>query len=191
LIQDKSQIVLSCFDYTGNMVKPWADAGYECWIVDLQHEKGEHKDGNIVRVGCDMLEFMPPRRDYKITFFAPPCTDLAVSGARWFAGKGLKALSSAIMLFFASTRIAEWCEAPYLIENPVSTISSYWRKPDFTFQPWEYGANYSKKTCLWIGNGLKIPPPPRFAPKTRGMFGNNFQNGAVGRSRHEEIGNAA
>ena len=51
---------------------------------------------------------------------------------------------------------------PYFIENPVSTISSYWRKPDHTFDPWQYNAldpasSYTKKTCLWVGVGSRCP----------------------------------
>lgn len=64
---------------------------------------------------------------------------------------------------------AEFCEAsgaPYMIENPVSTISTYWRKPDHTYSPWEYSGysstpmddNYTKKTCLWVGGGFVMPP---------------------------------
>jgi hypothetical protein len=51
-----------------------------------------------------------------------------------------------------------------MIENPVSTLSTYWRKPDHTFHPWQYtafemGDNYTKKTCLWTGNGFVMPAP--------------------------------
>jgi hypothetical protein len=53
-----------------------------------------------------------------------------------------------------------------MIENPVSTVSSYWRKPDFTFDPCDYGGYlippgdaYTKKTCLWTGNGFVMPKP--------------------------------
>lgn len=54
--------------------------------------------------------------------------------------------------------------APYMIENPVSTISTYWRKPDYTFHPYQYTGycaadNYTKKTCLWTGNGFVMPVP--------------------------------
>src|SRR5690606_21670615 len=81
---------------------------------------------------------------------------------RWFAGKGLGKLASSIRLFERAAFWCEWFGAPYLIENPVSTISSYWRKPDHTFHPHEFTAfepadNYTKKTCLWTGNGFVMP----------------------------------
>lgn len=61
--------------------------------------------------------------------------------------------------------------APYLIENPVSTVATYWRKPDHQFDPCDYGGYldpagdyYTKKTCLWTGNGFVMPPPKRVEP---------------------------
>lgn len=141
------------------MVKPWAEAGYTCYCVDIQHPPGEEKDGNIIKVGVNIKDWLPPREEIKIGFFFPPCTHVAVSGARWFKDKGLGALIESLTLFDASVRLAEWSGAPYMIENPVSTVSSYWRKPDYAFQPWEYGDLWTKKTCLWTGNGFKMPEP--------------------------------
>ena len=164
-IFDKEKTVISCFDLTGNMVRPWAEAGYLCYCVDIQHPQGEKRQGNIIRVGADMRDWLPPFRPITFAAFFPPCTDVAVSGARWFRDKGLFALFQSIRLFYSSIRIAEWTRAPYLIENPVSTISTYWRKPDFTFDPCDYagypgGENdlYTKKTCLWTGGGFIMPP---------------------------------
>ena len=105
-------------------------------------------------------------------FAFPPCTHVAVSGARWFKDKGLGALIEALQLFEASVRLAEWTKAPYLIENPVSAVSTYWRKPDHTFNPCDYGGYlnppsdaYTKKTCLWTGNGFVMPKPKRIRPR--------------------------
>jgi hypothetical protein len=96
---------------------------------------------------------------------------MAVSGARWFAGKGLGKLADSIRLFERAAFWCEWFGAPYLIENPVSTISSYWRKPDYTFHPWQFtafelGDNYTKKTCLWTGGGFVMPISPALSPTT-------------------------
>ena len=167
----KDMIVISCFDLTGIMVKPWADAGITCFCVDMQHPKGETRRDNIIFVGADMREWLPPFRPVAFAAFFPPCTDVAVSGARWFRDKGLRALYQSIRLFYASIRIAEWTGAPYMIENPVSIVSTHWRKPDHTFHPCDYagypGGNadlYTKKTCLWVGGGFKMPPPKRQSP---------------------------
>jgi len=95
-----------------------------------------------------------------VLFAFPPCTTVAVSGARWFKGKGLGGLIEALQLFDVSLRLAEWTRAPYMIENPVSTVSTYWRKPDYTFDPFEFAGYagpadaYTKRTCLWTGTTL-------------------------------------
>jgi hypothetical protein len=156
--------VLSLFDFSGVFVRPWADAGYSCICVDIQHPEGETRAGNIVRIGIDICDYLPPPAAYAFVAAFPPCTHLAVSGARWFRGKGLGRLAESIRLFYKAAQIAQWSGAPYLLENPVSTISSYWRKPDHTFDPCDYGDLYTKKTCLWTGNGFIMPPKNRIEP---------------------------
>jgi hypothetical protein len=164
--------VLSLCDYTGNMVEPWVEAGYECWIVDTKHAEGIHesRDG-IVRVGWDVRTFLPPLRPYAAVFAFPPCTHLAVSGARWFKEKGIGKLVESLDIVEHCRRICEWSGAPWMLENPVSTISSYWRKPDHIFNPCEYGGYlqppgdpYTKRTCLWVGGGFVIPEPRPVLP---------------------------
>ena len=164
-------IVISLFDFTGNMVAPWAAAGFVCYCVDLQHPPGETRQGNIIFVGADIRDWLPPYAPIEILFAFPPCTHLAASGARWFKDKGLGALVQALQLFEAAVRLAEWTKAPYLIENPVSTVSTYWRKPDYVFDPCDFGGyltppgdRYTKKTCLWTGNGLIFPKTKRVKP---------------------------
>lgn len=120
-------------------------------------------------------------RDLNVIFaaFFPPCTDLAVSGARWFAQKELDSPGTrarAMSLISWSDRMGRAFGCPYFIENPVSVISSEWRKPDWTFHPHEYGGydggegdGYTKKTCLWSGGGFALPPkrPIELDPATR------------------------
>lgn len=145
------------------MVKPWAEAGYLCYCIDMQHEKREERIGNIVYVRANMLDWLPPRNiDIAASFFFPPCTDIAVSGAKHFRDKGLGALIRALELFKRSVDLAEMIGAPYMLENPVSTVSSYWRRPDFIFHPHHFTGlcaedNYTKTTCLWTGNGFVMP----------------------------------
>lgn len=150
-------VVISLFDYSTVMVKPWADAGYKCYCIDIQHPSGETVEGNIHKIGINIHDFVLPNESVKIMFGFPPCTHLASSGARWFKGKGLRKLADAILLFAKASELCEESNAPYFLENPVSTISTYWRKPDYTFEPWHYGDNYTKKTCLWTGNNFIMP----------------------------------
>lgn len=105
----------------------------------------------------------------------PPCTHLAVSGARWFKEKGLEALAEALPLVVRCRKIAEWSGAPWLLENPVGTLSTYWREPDHKFNPNEYAGYlsepgvdaYTKKTCLWTGGGFRMPDM-RSVPAVKG-----------------------
>jgi len=164
-------IVLSLCDLTGNMVKPWLEAGYECWIVDTQHSPGENRDGNLVRVGADIRYWLPPRVEYAIAFAFPPCTNLAGSGARWFAAKGPRVIGESMMLVGACMEVLCWTGAPWMIENPVGLLSTRWRTPEHIFDPCDYGGYldgpgdaYTKKTCLWTGNGFRMPPLRPVAP---------------------------
>ena len=161
--------VLSLCDITGHFVAPWVEAGYDAILVDPQHGI-THRDGPVLKVAATVLEAMPVIADHlsDVVFVAgfPPCTDMAVSGARWFADK-----EKADPAFFAkAVAVAEQCRtvgaasgAPYLVENPVSTLSKVFGKPDHIFDPWQFTAyepadNYTKRTCLWTGNGFLMPP---------------------------------
>ena len=83
----------------------------------------------------------------------PPCTDLAVSGARWFAEKQADGRQELAIKFFMRFVNAN-CEK-IAIENPVGIMSSHYRKPDQIIQPWMFGHGETKKTCLWLKN---LPP---------------------------------
>lgn len=156
--------VLSLCDRTGNMLRPWADAGFECIAVDIQHDGDVVRDG-IRFVGGDVRYWLPPLRSYAAVFAFPPCTNLAVSGARWFKDKGLRGLIDGLELVERCRAICEWSGAPWMLENPVSTLSTYWRKPDYIWDPCEFGGYlnppgdlYTKRTCIWTGNGFTLPP---------------------------------
>jgi len=151
-------IVLSLCDLTGNMVKPWADAGHQCVCVDLQHSIRKSKQvGNIKYVWGDIRSWFPDERP-AIIFAFPPCTDLSVSGARDFQTKRGYRLSDALELFDACQMVAEYSGCPYIIENPVGRLSSHRRKPNYTFDPCDYGDPWTKLTCLWAGGGFVMPP---------------------------------
>lgn len=155
--------VISLCDRTGHMVRPWLDAGYKAITVDLQNEVNPHPRRN--HFVADVLKVGPKMISDPVAVFAfPPCTDLAVSGARWFRDKGLDGLINALNIVNACKKICEASGAPWMLENPVSTIATYWREPDYTFHPadftgFELGDNYTKKTCLWVGGGFRMPKP--------------------------------
>ena len=166
--------VISLCDYTGQFVQPWVDAGYHAVLVDPQH--GFHStEGLVTKLAWTIEEAMPYLAEVlahgDIAFVAgwPPCTDMAVSGARWFEAK-----RKADPMFQAkAVAVAEQCRtigrlsgAPWLVENPVSVLSRVFGKPDHTFNPSDYtaldpGDNYTKRTCLWTGGGFVMPSPDR------------------------------
>jgi hypothetical protein len=95
----------------------------------------------------------------------PPCTNLAVSGARWFRDKGIAGLLDGLRMVEQCRAICEASGAPWALENPVSTLSTYWRKLDLQFDPYEFAGYspspdadaYTKRTCLWTGGGFLLP----------------------------------
>ena len=193
----KRDIVISLFDKTGESLKPWRDAEYQCFTFDNQHPTYDgkyHIAGGIWKINIDLLKASPidilseiarvvhgnnwdlddvRKIGERVAFIScyPPCDSVAVSGARWFKGKGLRALADSVHLFATAADFCEFFQCddmyppvPYYIENPVSTISTYWRKPDYSYHPWQYSGLepadcYTKKTCLWIGGGMVMPAP--------------------------------
>ncbi len=158
-----NQYVISLCDYSGVMVKPWAEAGFKCVCVDIQHSiRRPRVEGNITYQWGDVRSWVPPfeaRNQIAIVFSFFPCTNDSVSGARDFLTKGPMMLADSLALFNASRMAGAWSGAPYMIEHPVTALSSYIGKPDYTFQPWQYGDLWQKRTCLWTGNGFVMPKP--------------------------------
>jgi hypothetical protein len=169
--------VLSLCDRTGVMVRPWLEAGHDCIVVDLQHE-GVTTSGRMTRVGADVRDWWPPEDDYEAVFAFPPCTHLAVSGARWFRDKGLGKLIDALTIVERCRNICDRLGAPWMLENPVGVLSSYWRDPDFIFDPYEFAGwaqdpdaeAYTKRTCLWVGHGWQPPIKRPVAPTLGSLF---------------------
>lgn len=146
-------IVLSLYDLTGIMVQPWANAGHDCFIFDIQHPKEETLPfgrGTITKVNLD-LDFRGPAWDIIAETFAgqevmlmgfPVCTDLSISGALHWAEK--RAIDDdfqhkAVAPFFKIEQLAKKLNARYMIENPKSKAGSLFRKQDYSFDPFEYG----------------------------------------------------
>jgi len=145
--------VVSLCDLTGHMVLPWAEAGYECLVFDIQHPAGASSHPlhrNIKRVGCDLFEKIGYLSAVKIAFAFPPCTDLTGSGARWWKSKGEAAYVRAMQLVTRCRDLVDATSAPWMLENPPGRINSgagfdsphpaRWEKKwDHIFQPFEYG----------------------------------------------------
>ncbi len=150
------RIVISLYDFTGEAVRPWALAGYECHIYDIQHPYGPHKQrvgskgGSITTHRKDLHRtetFEGLLREYegKPVVFGmgfPVCTDMAVSGAAHFKRKAEANPNFQMDAVGYAVDCADFFEAlgvPYFIENPVSVLATQWRKPDYNFHPYQYG----------------------------------------------------
>jgi len=134
------KVLVAC-EYSGVVRDAFLAKGHDAWSCDLlpTDKSGPHIIG-------DVLNILDNNWDLMIAH--PPCTHLAVSGARWFKNKQAEQKEALdfvkILLNAPINKIA--------LENPVSIISSVIRKPDQIIQPWMFGHEYTKTTCLWLKN---------------------------------------
>lgn len=140
------RVLVAC-EYSGTVRDAFLAAGHDAMSCDLlpTDAPGPHWQGDV----RDVLGW-----DWDLMIAHPPCTHLAVSGARWFKDKQVEqaqALDFVRLLLDAPIpRIA--------LENPVSIISSRIRKPDQIIQPYEHGHEATKTTCLWLKNLPLLKP---------------------------------
>jgi hypothetical protein len=140
------RILIAC-EYSGTVRDAFIAAGHDAISCDLLPTEvpGPHYQGDVTDIIGDGWDMMVAH---------PPCTHLAVSGARWFH---LKLQEQAEALDFV--RLLMNAPIPRIaIENPVSIISSRIRKPDQVIQPWMFGHGETKATCLWLKGLPKLTP---------------------------------
>jgi len=125
--------------------------GHEAYSCDIQNCSGGHPEWHIQ---VDALELLKIRWDMIIAF--PPCTDLAVSGARHFEKKRADGRQQRSIEFFMRFAKAN-CER-IAIENPIGIMSKEYRKPDQIIQPFQFGDHARKSTCLWLKGLPKLEP---------------------------------
>jgi len=146
----KPMRVLVACEFSGAVRDAFRRRGHIAVSCDLLPSEGEPGPWHIQR---DVREVILEAR-WDLMIAHPPCTHLAVSGARWFKEK---AVEQAEALEFVRTLL----DAPIpriALENPVSIISSRIRKPDQIIQPWQFGHGEVKATCLWLKNLPKLVP---------------------------------
>lgn len=122
--------------------------GHEAYSCDIIPCSGGHPEWHLQ---VDALELLKMKWDMILAF--PPCTHLAVSGARYFEQKRKDGRQQAAIDFFM--RFANSDCPRIAIENPVGIMSTVWEKPDQIIQPWQFGHGETKKTCLWLKG---LPP---------------------------------
>ena len=139
-------MLVAC-EYSGRGRDAFLAKGHDAMSCDLlpTDSPGPHYQGDVLDVLGDGWDLMIAH---------PPCTHLAVSGARWFKNK--QAEQAEALEFVAKLLDAD---IPRIaLENPVSVISSRIRKPDQIIQPWMFGHGETKATCLWLKNLPKLTP---------------------------------
>lgn len=151
------KILVAC-EFSGVVRDAFSARGHDAWSCDLlpSERPGNHlqRDVRDVMFWTDGGSQRNERSHWDLMIAHPPCTHLAVSGARWFKEK---ATEQAEALEF----VRHLLNAPIpriALENPISIISSRIRKPDQIIQPWQFGHGETKATCLWLKGLPKLQP---------------------------------
>jgi hypothetical protein len=158
------KILIVC-ESSGTVREAFRALGHDAWSCDLLPAD----DGSPFHHQADARDV---GGDWDMMGFHPPCTFLGVSGMHWNnRGRGWEGTNKAL-------EFVAWCmshRCPWYLENPVSIISTRFRKPDQTIQPYEFGENASKRTCLW----LKDLPPLRPTGRITGRFATDPKSGKI------------
>ncbi len=142
------KVLIAC-EFTGRVRDAFIAAGHDAISCDFlpTESPGPHYKGDV----RDVLDYA-----WDLMVAHPPCTDLAVSGARHFDAKRMDGRQHAAASFFLMLAKAD---IPRIaIENPVCVMSSIWRKPDQVIQPWMFGHGETKATCLWLKGLPRLEP---------------------------------
>lgn len=135
------KILIAC-EFSGTVREAFRKMGHDAWSCDIV----KSDDDSPYHIQEDVLKIINNHWDMMVAF--PPCTHLAVSGAKHFAKKREDGRQQQGIDFFMSIINAS---IPLIaVENPVGIMSSIYRKPDQIINPYEFGHNVSKKTCLWL-----------------------------------------
>lgn len=134
-------VLIAC-EESQAVTKEFRKLGFRAYSCDIQDCSGGHPEWHIQQ---DVSEILNGNWDLVIAF--PPCTDLAVSGAKHFERKradGSQQKSIEFFMMFANY------DGKIAIENPIRIMSKEWRKPNQIIQPWHFGHKAQKSTCLWL-----------------------------------------
>ena len=138
------RVLIAC-EFSGIVREAFKAKGHDVWSCDLlpSEIEGQHIQGNVIEILNDGWDLMIAH---------PPCTHLAVSGARWFKDKLIEQKEA--INFFMELMNAKIPKIA--VENPISIMSTNYRKPDQIIQPWQFGHGETKATCLWLKNLPKL-----------------------------------
>lgn len=145
----KFRVLIGC-EKSGVVRRAFRALGHDAWSCDILPAD----DGDEHHFCCNVEYVIAYKGPWDLMIAHPPCTHLAVSGARWFAAKQEEQrVAVNFFMSLVSCHIERWC-----IENPVCIMSTRYRKPDQIIQPWMFGDMEQKTTCLWLKNLPKLVP---------------------------------
>jgi hypothetical protein len=141
------KVLIGC-EYSGTVRDAFLRAGHDAMSCDLlpTDAPGPHYQGDVF----DVIDY-----PWDLAIFHPPCTHTSVSGSRHFAGKRMDGRQQAAVSFFMALVRRSAHIPSTAFEQPVSVLSSLYRKPDQVIQPWQFGHGETKATCLWL-KGLPL-----------------------------------
>jgi hypothetical protein len=148
MLRRKLRVLIAC-ECSGAVREAFRRRGHDAWSCDLK----EAEDGSPFHIVGDCFEIAArgcptDGMAWDMIIWHPPCTDLSVSGNAFAAAKIADGRRAAAVAFFI--RCAEWPCDMNVVENPVSVAASHYRPADQVFQPWEFGEDAAKQTCLWL-----------------------------------------
>jgi site-specific DNA-cytosine methylase len=148
--------VLVACEFSGIIRDAFRARGHDAWSCDIIDTEvtGPHIKADVLDILYHSYDSYP---DWDLMIAHPPCDDLAVSGARWFPQKIANGSQQRSIQFFMRLVNAPNIER-ICVENPISIMSTRYRKPDQIIQPWMFGHGETKATCLWLKNLPLLQP---------------------------------
>lgn len=138
------RVLIAC-EFSGIVRDAFRKRGHDAWSCDLLPSERKNRYHLQQDIFNPLGEWQLPF-NFEMMIAFPPCTHLAVSGARWFEEKQVEQ-RKAIWFFLA---LANAPVPRIAIENPIGIMSTHYRKPDQIIQPWQFGHGETKATCLWL-----------------------------------------
>jgi site-specific DNA-cytosine methylase len=168
------KVLIAC-EFSGTVRRAFRERGHDAWSCDLLPSD----DASEYHIQGDAIEAATRIHGWDLMIGHPPCTYLSVSGMHWTA----RGLRDPQLTEDALDFVRRLMDAPIkkiCVENPISVISSRIRKPDQIIQPWQFGHDASKATCLWLHGLPPLRPTALIAPRIvngKKRWGNQTDNG--------------
>jgi hypothetical protein len=169
------KVLVAC-EESQAVCKAFRERGHEAYSADLQECSGGHPEWHIkgdalplLNGNCSFIteggQWIHIDGKWDLLIAHPPCTHLAVSGARWFPEKQKDFRQQKACVLFMQMMLAD--ADRIAVENPVGIMSNCYREPDQIIQPYEYGHPAKKATCLWLKNLPKLKPTDIVEPELK------------------------